>query len=206
MTQRSDNPADPFKKALAEATRTMADEPELTVTYSVDPPGMTGDTMRLPQVSRRLTRDEVLIARGTDEQQFSPGLFRAETFLDSQFGVDEFWAYGNVPVHQMPDTQGRDPMRCPEVRGTIELRRFSACTQGGVGPAQNISFGMNVRFHLSESRAIAGLPSGAVLSSRILDGFGVVSPSAIPLLTGYGLSRPTLASCVIQFDVQAAHR
>ena len=52
MTQRSDNPADPFKKALAEATRTMADEPELTVTYSVDPPGMTGDVMRLPQVSR----------------------------------------------------------------------------------------------------------------------------------------------------------
>ena len=65
MTQRSDNPADPFKKALAEATKTLADEPELTVTYSVDPPGMTGDTMRLPQVSRRLTRDEVLIARGT---------------------------------------------------------------------------------------------------------------------------------------------
>jgi cobaltochelatase CobT len=65
MTKPSDNPADPFKKALAEATRTMADEPELTVTYSVDPPGMTGDTMRLPQVSRRLTRDEVLIARGT---------------------------------------------------------------------------------------------------------------------------------------------
>jgi cobaltochelatase CobT len=65
MTQRPDNPADPFKKALAEATRTMADEPELTITYSVDPPGMTGDTMRLPQVSRRLTRDEVLIARGT---------------------------------------------------------------------------------------------------------------------------------------------
>ncbi len=65
MTKPSDNPADPFKKALAEATRTMADVAELTVTYSVDPPGMTGDTMRLPQVSRRLTRDEVLIARGT---------------------------------------------------------------------------------------------------------------------------------------------
>ena len=65
MTQRSDNPADPFKKALAEATKTMADDPELTVSYSVDPPGMTADTMRLPQVSRRMTRDEVLIARGT---------------------------------------------------------------------------------------------------------------------------------------------
>ncbi|MDH5452178.1 MAG: hypothetical protein OEX14_02390, partial [Paracoccaceae bacterium] len=51
MTKPSDNPADPFKKALAEATKTMADDPELTVSYSVDPPGMTADTMRLPQVS-----------------------------------------------------------------------------------------------------------------------------------------------------------
>mgnify|MGYP001242956947 CR=1 FL=1 len=65
MTKPTDNPADPFKKALAEATKTLADDPELTVTYSVDPPGMTADTMRLPQVSRRLTRDEVLVARGT---------------------------------------------------------------------------------------------------------------------------------------------
>jgi cobaltochelatase CobT len=63
--QKTDNPADPFKKALAEATRTMADDRDLTVSYSVDPPGMSGDAMRLPQISRRLTRDEVLLARGT---------------------------------------------------------------------------------------------------------------------------------------------
>ncbi|MCC5992045.1 MAG: cobaltochelatase subunit CobT [Rhodobacteraceae bacterium] len=62
---RSDNPADPFKKALSEAARTMADAREMTVTYSVDPPGLSGDTMRLPQVTRRMTPDEVLLARGT---------------------------------------------------------------------------------------------------------------------------------------------
>lgn len=39
MTRRPDNPADSFKKALAGATHTMADEPGLTVTYSVVPPG-----------------------------------------------------------------------------------------------------------------------------------------------------------------------
>ena len=61
----TDNPADPFKKALAEATKVMADDPDMTVTYSVDPPGMTKDGVRLPQVSRRMTRDEVLLARGT---------------------------------------------------------------------------------------------------------------------------------------------
>ena len=61
----SDNPADPFKKALAEATKVMADDPEISVTYSVDPPGMTDDSVRLPQISRRMTREEVLRARGT---------------------------------------------------------------------------------------------------------------------------------------------
>ncbi len=65
MTRKSDNPADPFKKALSEATRVLADDPELGVTFSVDPPGQTSDTVRLPQVSRRMTRDEVLLARGT---------------------------------------------------------------------------------------------------------------------------------------------
>jgi len=59
-----DNPADPFKKALAEATRAIAAEPELGVTYTTDPPGVANDTLRLPQVSRRMTRNEVLLARG----------------------------------------------------------------------------------------------------------------------------------------------
>ncbi|WP_212523647.1 cobaltochelatase subunit CobT [Actibacterium sp. MT2.3-13A] len=65
MIQKSDNPADPFKKALAEATKVLADDPDLGITYSIDPPGLSGEAMRLPQVSRRMTRDEVLLARGT---------------------------------------------------------------------------------------------------------------------------------------------
>jgi len=59
MSKGSDNPADPFKKALAEATKVMAHDAELSVTYSVDPSGISGDTVRLPQISRRMTRDEV---------------------------------------------------------------------------------------------------------------------------------------------------
>ncbi len=65
MSKPSDNPADPFKKALAEATKVMADDHDLNVQYSVDPSGKTADQMRLPQISRRLTRDEVMLARGT---------------------------------------------------------------------------------------------------------------------------------------------
>ena len=65
MNKPNDNPADPFKKALAEATKVMADDPELSVSYTVDPSGLSGESMRLPQVSRRMTREEVLLARGT---------------------------------------------------------------------------------------------------------------------------------------------
>ena len=65
MTKPSDNPADPFKKALANATKVMADDRELTISYSVDPSGLSGEAMRLPQISRRMTREEVLLARGT---------------------------------------------------------------------------------------------------------------------------------------------
>ena len=63
--QNSDNPADPFKKALSEATKVMANDPELSVTFSVDPPGASNENIRLPQISRRMTREEVLLARGT---------------------------------------------------------------------------------------------------------------------------------------------
>ncbi|RFP86826.1 cobaltochelatase subunit CobT [Rhodobacteraceae bacterium 63075] len=65
MSKPTDNPADPFKKALAEATKVMADDADLTVSYTVDPSGVAGDNMRLPQVSRRMSREEVLLARGT---------------------------------------------------------------------------------------------------------------------------------------------
>jgi cobaltochelatase CobT len=65
MVFKTDNPADPFKKALGEATRALAGEPELDVTYSADPPGKTNTGLRLPQVSRRMTRAEVMLARGT---------------------------------------------------------------------------------------------------------------------------------------------
>ncbi|GGD42489.1 cobaltochelatase subunit CobT [Sinisalibacter lacisalsi] len=64
MNKPTDNPADPFKKALAEATKVMADDRELNVTYTVDPSGISGETVRLPQVTRRMARDEVLLARG----------------------------------------------------------------------------------------------------------------------------------------------
>ena len=79
MSKPNDNPADPFKKALTEATKAMANDPELNVAFSVDPPGLTNDTARLPQVSRRMTRDEVMLARGTADAYALKVRFHNET-------------------------------------------------------------------------------------------------------------------------------
>ena len=35
MSKQSDNPADAFKKALAEATKVMSNDPDLTVSYII---------------------------------------------------------------------------------------------------------------------------------------------------------------------------
>ncbi|MCI4663387.1 MAG: cobaltochelatase subunit CobT [Neomegalonema sp.] len=58
------NPAEPFRKAVAEATRALAEDPDLAVKFSVDPPGMSGQDARLPQVSHRMSDKEVRLARG----------------------------------------------------------------------------------------------------------------------------------------------
>ena len=79
MSKSNNNPADPFKKALAEATRAMAADSELAVAYSIDPPGLSNDTARLPQVSRRMTRQEVLLARGTADAYALRTRFHNET-------------------------------------------------------------------------------------------------------------------------------
>ena len=87
MKPQDNNPADPFKKALAEATKTMADDPDMTVSYSVDPPGMNAEGVRLPQVSRRMTRDEVMLARGTADEAYLQTLAVALQRIKA-FGAD----------------------------------------------------------------------------------------------------------------------
>ena len=66
MNKPNDNPADPFKKALAEATQCHGGRwPNSPWPIPSIHRACRNDTARLPQVSRRMTRDEVLLARGT---------------------------------------------------------------------------------------------------------------------------------------------
>ena len=59
-----EGPAEPFKRALTLAMRSIAQDPELSVTFGTDSPGLQGHRCRLPQVERDLPRQTVAVTRG----------------------------------------------------------------------------------------------------------------------------------------------
>lgn len=90
-------------------------------------------------------------SRGDDDHELSAGQFRIETFQESQYGIDEFWRYGEgSDVTRIPDALGNDPMRCPEVRGELVLRADMPCSGGAVSPKSNVSFAFNFRLNRAE--------------------------------------------------------
>jgi len=75
--------------------------------------------------------------------------FSLENFIESQYQIDEFWGYDEDSQIDVPDANGNDPLRCPEVKGAIRLRP-QGCRRGGVTPPQSISYGFNMRLHMAE--------------------------------------------------------
>ena len=170
---QSDNPAEPFKKALAEATKVMADDPELSVSYSVDPSGLSGDAMRLPQVSRRMTRDEVLQARGTAD-----ALALKHKFHDAQLNT-KYVPSGDMAreIYDAMETARCEAMGAREMPGTASnidakigadaLRRgYDTITNSADAPLP-VAAGYLVR-HLATGRE---LPKGAKNVMELWSGF-----------------------------------
>ena len=62
--RRPDNPLEGFRQVTAAVMRAMADEPEVTVTFSPDRPAIAGTQARLSMPSRELPREEVAVVRG----------------------------------------------------------------------------------------------------------------------------------------------
>jgi cobaltochelatase CobT len=173
VNKPSDNPADPFKKALAEATKVMADDPDLTVSYSVDPPGMTADTVRLPQVSRRMTREEVLLARGTADafalrHKFHDEAVAAKYAPQGQMARDLFDAMENARVEAvgaryMPGTAGNIDAK---IANEARRKGYDQITQASEAPLPTAA-GYLIR-HLATGRP---LPAGADNLMELWRGF-----------------------------------
>jgi cobaltochelatase CobT len=160
---KPDNPSEPFKKALAEATRVLANDPDLGVSYSVDPPGMTNDQVRLPQISRRMTAAEVLLARGTADayalrRRFHNEGTHARYVPQGQMARDIYDALETarceaVGARAMPGTAGNIDAKI----GVEADRRGYAEIEEASGAPLAIAAGYLIR-HLATGR---DLPEGA---------------------------------------------
>ena len=151
----------------------MADDPDLSVSYSVDPAGVSGDAMRLPQVSRRMTRDEVLQARGTADALALKHKFH-DTGLNSKFTPQGDMAR---EIYDAMETARCEAMGAREMPGTASnidakigadaLRRgYDTITNSADAPLP-VAAGYLVR-HLATGRA---LPKGAQNVMDLWSGF-----------------------------------
>lgn len=113
--------------------------------------------------------------RGDDGDR---GTFGIETFQESQYGVDEFWRWGDAGAVDLPDVQGNDPMRCPDLREPLTLRNNLACSSGAVGPATSVSYGFNARLNRAEVVDSRGRPRAVKVDLRT----NILSNGDVPLL------------------------
>ena len=97
-------------------------------------------------------------SHGDDKSKYEPGRFTLETFIESEYGVDEFWPRSDrrESIRLSPSDRA-DVMRCAEMDGAIELRRSLSCRAGAVGPSEHISYSFNARLmgvEVTDSRDI----------------------------------------------------
>jgi cobaltochelatase CobT len=64
LTRRKEAPFDPFKRAVALTTRSIAADSKVEVVFTSEPPGLTGKIARLPEPSRVPTKSEIAVIRG----------------------------------------------------------------------------------------------------------------------------------------------
>ena len=160
---QNDNPAEPFKKALIEATKVLAGDAELNVTFTVDPPGMSNEQMRLPQVSRRMARSEVLLARGTADAYAMRKKYHSEATSaryapQGQMARDLYEAMETarceaVGARAMPGTASNIDAK---ILNEAERKGYSQITQASEAPLPTAA-GYLIR-HLATGRP---LPPGA---------------------------------------------
>ncbi|QHQ37260.1 cobaltochelatase subunit CobT [Algicella marina] len=173
MNKPSDNPADPFKKALSEATRALANDAELAVSYSVDPPGLTNEGARLPQVTRRMTRDEVLLARGTADAYALRKRFH-DPAMHSRYAPEGEVAQALYEAMETARCEAVGARAMPGTAGNIDAKIDAECKRRGYSQIKDSAeaplaeaAGFLVR-HLATGRE---LPDGAQNVMELWRGF-----------------------------------
>jgi len=86
--------------------------------------------------------------RGDSDERFgeSSGKFQVEDFLESQYGVGEFWTHDDVPWITLPPNH---PLVCPSTTDELKTRGQALDDNDAVYPAEAVSVAINMRLYRS---------------------------------------------------------
>ena len=127
---------EPFRRALTGCVRSIAGSAEVEVAFANDRPGMAGDRMRLPELSRKPTAQELSVMRGLGD---SMALRRAchDERLHTQFAP------------QGPDARA--------IYDAVEQARVEAIGASRMaGTAQNLNSMLTEKYAKANFRGING--------------------------------------------------
>ncbi len=127
---------EPFKRAVTGTMRAIAGEPELEVVFSGDRPGVSSNGARLPEPSRKLSREEVAITRGMSDSMAL-----------------------KLACHD-PAVHSKNAPSGPEARALFEAVEQARCDAVGSmrmqGVAGNISAMLDDRFRKANAPEVTG--------------------------------------------------
>ena len=138
---KPENPAEPFKRAVAIAVRSLAGEPELEVNFSAEPPTLKGLKAKLPLPSRNLPPNEVAVVRGAGDAY---ALRRA---------------YHEDKLHDQYRPQSAEGAAMFEAAEQARVEAIGSLAMKGV--ADNLTAGLEQRLHargLAKARVRADVP------------------------------------------------
>ncbi len=143
---KPDNPAEPFKRAVACAVRSLAGEPQLEVSFSAEAPALKGHKARLSLPSRNLPPGEIAVIRGQGDAY----ALRC--------------AYHQQSVHDRYRPQSAEAAAVFETAEQARVELIGALAMKGV--AENLAAGLEARCAsrgLAKARDRAEVPLADVL-------------------------------------------
>ena len=135
---KTENPTEPFKRAVASAVRSLAGEPELEVNFSAEPPALKGLKARLPLPARNLSPADVAIVRGQGDAY---ALRRAyhEDAVHEQYRPQAVDAAAVFEAAEQARVEAIGALAMKGVADNLEAQLEARCAARGLAKASNRS-------------------------------------------------------------------
>jgi len=135
---KTENPTEPFKRAVATAVRSLAGEPEMEVNFSAEPPALKGLKARLPLPSRNLSPTEIAIVRGQGDAY---ALRRAyhEDAVHEQFRPQSADAAAVFEAAEQARVEAIGALAMKGVAGNLAAQLEQRCNTRGLAKARDRS-------------------------------------------------------------------